>query len=132
MRSRNLIAWVAQLVAAGILAMASFMKLSGNPDSVQLFTTLGVEPWGRWLVGLAELTAVLLLIRPRTAVIGGMTGIALMVGAIGAHLTRLGISYNGDPSLFIMALMVLTASGLVVLLRRAGAATRPVEGPASA
>jgi hypothetical protein len=81
---------------------------------------------------LAELAAVLLLIRPRTAVIGGMIGVALMVGAIGAHLTRLGISYNGDLSLFIMAVMVLGASGLVVLLRRAGPATGPAEGPASA
>ena len=120
MRSRNLVAWAAQLLAAGILAMASFMKLSGSADSVQLFTTLGVEPWGRWAVGLTELTATVLLVRPRTAVIGGMVGLVLMIGAIAAHLFRLGIVYNGEPSLFVMALMVLAASGVVVLLRRAG------------
>jgi len=121
-RNRNIAAWIAQLVAAGILGMASVMKLTGNPDSVALFTTLGVESWGRWAVGLAELAAVLLLIRPRTAVVGGALGVILMIGAIGTHLTRLGISYNGDPSLFVMAVMVLAASVTVIALRRAAPA----------
>jgi uncharacterized ion transporter superfamily protein YfcC len=112
---------VAQILAAAILGMASITKLTGNADAIALFTTLGAEPWGRWLVGLAELTAVVLLLRPRTAVLGGGMGIILMVGAIGAHLTRLGVLYQGDPSLFIMALMVLAASVTVVGLRRAAA-----------
>jgi hypothetical protein len=124
-RSRTIVTWAAQLLAAGILGMASVMKLTGNPDSVALFALLGAEPWGRWAVGLAELSAVGLLLRPKTAVAGGTIGIVLMLGAIGAHLTRLGIAYNGDPSLFVMALLVLAASVTVVVLRR------PARGCAS-
>ncbi len=117
-RARPIVTWVATLVAAGILGMASMMKLSGNADSVALFTTLGAEPWGRFLVGLAELTAVVLLLWPKRALAGGALAVVLMIGAVGAHLTKLGIAYNGDPSLFVMAVMVLAAGITVVLLRR--------------
>ncbi len=117
-RITNITAWAAQLVAAGILGMAGVMKVTGNPDSVALFTALGAEPWGRWLVGLAELVTVGLLLRPSTAAAGGTLGLVLMVGALTAHFTRLGIDYNGDVSLFVMALVVLIASGIVVAKRR--------------
>jgi uncharacterized ion transporter superfamily protein YfcC len=98
--------------------MAALTKLRGVPDSVDIFTLLGVEPWGRILLGLVELAAALLLLWPRTAVIGGSLGLFLMTGAIGAHLLKLGIMYGGGPSLFIMALLVFAASGATVLLRR--------------
>jgi len=117
-RTRTIAAWAAQLVAVGILAMASVMKLMGNPDSVSLFTTLGAEPWGRWAVALTELAAVILLLRPKTAAAGGALAAVLMLGAIGTHLTKLGIAYNGDPSLFVMAVIVLVAGVTTVLLRR--------------
>jgi uncharacterized membrane protein YphA (DoxX/SURF4 family) len=119
----SIIPWVAQLVPAAILGMAAVPKLAGHPDSIALFTTLGAEPRGRWVVGLAELAAVILLVRPATAFFGGVLGIVLMIGAIGAHLTNLGVAYNGDPSLFVMALIVLVASLVVVALRRG--ASRP-------
>ena len=117
-KTRTITAWVAQLIAAGILGMASFMKLTSSADSVALFTTLGVEPWGRWAVGLWELITVVLLLRARTARLGGILGAVLMVGAVGAHLTKLGIAYQGDPSLFVMALVALSATVTVILLRR--------------
>ena len=118
-KTPSVIAWIAQLLAAAILGMAALAKLTSNPDSVALFTTLGVEPWGRYLVGACETVAVLLLLRPRTAVLGGLLATGLMVGAIGSHLFKLGVQYNGDPSLFGMAVVVLFAGILVVYLRRA-------------
>ena len=114
----NALAWAAALLAAGILAMASFFKLTGAPDSVQLFETLGAEPWGRYLVGLLELTAVILLVRPATAAKGAALALFLMLGALGTHLFKIGINYQGDGgTLFGMALGVLIASALVARLR---------------
>jgi hypothetical protein len=111
-------AWVAQVLAAGILAMAGGSKLAASADAVTLFTSLGAEPWGRRVLGLVEVLTAVLLLWPRTAALGGLIGIVLMIGAIGTHLFKIGILYNGDPSLFIMALLVLIASGTTVYLRR--------------
>ena len=115
----NVVAWVAQLVAGGILAMAGVMKLISHPESVALFETLGPEPWGRYLLGLVEVVTAGLLLLPSYARLGAFLAIAIMIGAIGSHLTVLGISYGGDATLFGMALVVLAAAIVVARLRRA-------------
>lgn len=115
-RIRSALPWIPQLVAAGILGMAGLSKLAGATDSIALFTLLGVEPWGRVLVGVLEGVATLLLLWPQRARIGAGLGAALMVGAIGTHLLKLGITYGGDPTLFLMACVVLGACA--VTLRR--------------
>ena len=112
-------AWILQLVAAAILAQTLFFKFSGAPEAVALFEQLGAEPWGRIGVGLLELVAVVLLLVPRTAGLGGLLGLGLMVGALFSHATRLGIEVQDDGgALFAMAVVTLVASGLVVFLRR--------------
>jgi uncharacterized membrane protein YphA (DoxX/SURF4 family) len=108
-RSRTILAWIAQVVAAGILGMAGVLKLTAAPDPVALFTLLGAEPWCRLLVGTLEVAATLLLLWPTTARVGAGLGAALMLGAIGTHLVKIGVFYGGDPSLFIMACVVLSA-----------------------
>jgi len=117
-RTRTVLSWVAQLVAAAILGMAGVSKLTGAADSVALFTLLGAEPTGRLALGSVELVATLLLLWPARAVIGASLGAFLMVGAIGTHLFRIGINYGGDPSLFIMACVVLISCGATIGLRR--------------
>ncbi|MGE3618087.1 MAG: DoxX family protein, partial [Gemmatimonadales bacterium] len=54
-----------------------------------------------------------------TAAIGAALAFGVMLGAIGAHLTRLGIDVQGDGgTLFYLALTVAAASLLVLGLRR--------------
>ena len=126
-RTQTMLAWVAQLVAGGILGLAGLMKLMAQPASIALFQELGAEPWGRYLVGLAELTAAVLLLIPATAARGGILALVLMAGAMGTHLFRIGINYNGDGgSLFGMAVTVAMAAGAVALLR--GRTDRRVDG----
>ncbi len=113
------ISWIAQIIAAVILGQSLFFKFAGAPEAVQLFTALGVEPWGRLAVGTFELVVVVLLLVPRTAAIGAIAAMGLMVGAIGSHLTVLGIDLQGDGgALFAMALIVLAASLTVAIIRR--------------
>lgn len=113
------VSWIAQLVAAGILGQTLFFKFTGAPEAIAIFTELGVEPWGRIALGVVELIAAVLLLFPKTAVYGGVIGVGLMVGAIGSHMTVLGIESNGDGgALFIMAIVTLIASAIVVLMRR--------------
>lgn len=113
--------WVAQILVAAILGQTLFFKLSGAPEAVSLFTKLGAEPWGRFGVATAELVAVALILIPRTIHLGAMLSVGLMVGAIGSHLTRLGIVVDDDGgTLFAMAMIVLVAASFVAWVRRQG------------
>jgi len=110
---------VAQLVAALILLQTLFFKFSGAAESKAIFEALGAEPWGRIGSGVVELIAAVMLLMPRTAALGGLIAAAVMVGAIGSHLTVLGIEVNGDGgTLFGMACAVLICGLLASLLRR--------------
>jgi hypothetical protein len=115
----RIVSWIAQLAAAVILGQTLFFKFSGAPESVQIFEQLGAEPWGRIGSGVMELVAVVLLLTPRLAALGGLLASGLMVGAIGSHLTRLGIEVAGDGgTLFAMAWVVLISGTAVAYLRR--------------
>lgn len=118
-RTASLASWACQLTAAAILGQTLFFKFTGAPESRYIFSTLGLEPWGRIGTGIAELVAVALLIYPRTSVLGAVLAMGLMGGAIMSHLTRLGIEVQGDHGLlFKLAITVLVASVVVVVLRR--------------
>jgi hypothetical protein len=118
-RNATLLSWACQLTAAAILGQTLFFKFTGAPESRYIFSTLGLEPWGRIGTGVAELIAVALLLYPKTPVLGAVLAVGLMGGAIMSHLTRLGIEVQGDHGLlFKLALTVLVASLLIVTLRR--------------
>lgn len=125
-RTRTL-SWILQVVAAAILGQTLFFKFTGAPEAVWIFTTLGVEPYGRIFTGVMELVAVVALLVPRTAALGAALSLGLMVGAIGSHLAILGIEVQGDGgTLFVLALVTTAASAVVLWLRRA---ELPVVGP---
>ncbi len=116
-KSRLYILWIARLIAALILLQTLYFKFGAAPESVYIFSRLGIEPWGRIGAGVAELITSVLLLIPRTSWLGALTGIATMLGAIGAHLTVLGIEVQDDGGyLFFLALVVLLSCALIMLL----------------
>lgn len=118
-KKTTLLSWFFQITAAAILAQTLFFKFSGAEESKYIFSTLGVEPWGRILAGCVELVAVSLLLHPRTAVFGALLSAGVMTGALGSHLTKLGIVVKDDGGLlFVLAVVVLMASAVVLFLRR--------------
>jgi hypothetical protein len=111
---------VLQVVAAGILLQTLFFKFTAAEESVYIFSTLGIEPWGRIASGVAELVAAALLLYPATAAFGAAFAMGVMAGAIVSHLSILGIEVRDDGGLlFALALTVFAASGVVLVLRRA-------------
>lgn len=115
----SLVSWACQITAAVILAQTLYFKFTGAPESRYIFSTLGIEPWGRLGTGVAELIAVALLLYPRTPALGALLAIGLMGGAIMSHLTKLGIEVQGDHGLlFKLAITVLLTATVVLLLRR--------------
>ena len=116
----QILSWVLQVTVAGILLQTLFFKFTGAEESVYIFSTLGAEPWGRVGSGVVELVAAVLLLVPATAPFGAVLTMAVMAGAIGSHLTVLGIEVRGDGGLlFGLAVTAFVASTIVLLIRRA-------------
>ena len=110
---------VARLAAAFIMGQTLYFKFTGSPESMYIFKMVGMEPWGRWLIGISELIACILLLVPRTAWAGGVLAVGIMVGAISMHLTILGIEIMNDKGqLFYYALIVFLCGLYVVFHNR--------------
>lgn len=104
-----------RLIVAVILLQTLYYKFGAHEDSVYIFTTLGLEPYGRIGIGVMELIASILILLKRTSWAGALLTVGLMAGAIFSHLTQLGIQVKGDGGqLFYMALGTWILS-LVVL-----------------
>jgi uncharacterized membrane protein YphA (DoxX/SURF4 family) len=111
--------WVLSLVAAIIMLQTLYFKFTANPESVYIFTAVGMEPWGRIGTGIAELIASILLLIPSVRYIGAFLGAGIMLGAIASHIFLLGIEVQGDGGyLFILAFVVLLSSGILLLLEK--------------
>jgi hypothetical protein len=107
--------WTARLIAAIILIQTLYFKFTGAPESVYIFTTIGMEPWGRIGVGIMEMIAAAMLLFSATAWLGGALAFGLMFGAIGMHLTVIGISVEQDGGyLFFLAVVVAVCSAFVL------------------
>jgi len=118
-RAQTVVSWLLQLAVAGILLQTLFFKFTGAEESVYIFSTLGVEPWGRIGSGIVELMAAVLLLVPALAPLGALLAMGVMAGAIVSHLTVLGIEVMGDGGLlFGLALLVFIGGAIVLLIRR--------------
>ena len=118
MKIATIFPWLLRLVAAVIMLQTLYFKFTGHPQSVALFTQLGMEPWGRIGIGILELIASVLILYPRTTGWGAALGTGLMGGAIFFHLTKLGIFVDGDPVLFIYALITFICCLILVIKYR--------------
>ena len=114
---KNVLSWTLRIVAAVIMLQTLYFKFTAAPESVYIFTTIGLEPFGRIGIGVMELIASALILFTPTLVWGALLAMGLMSGAIFFHITKLGIEVQGDGGqLFYYALIVFIASGILVLL----------------
>ena len=118
MKFRTILLWVLRLLAAVIMLQTLYFKFSAHPQSVKLFTELGMEPWGRIGTGIFELIASILILNPRTTGYGAVLGMGLMAGAIFFHLTKLGIVFDGDAVLFTYAVTVFICCAILTFFYR--------------
>ena len=108
----KVIVWISRIVAALIMLQTLYFKFTGAEESVYIFTEVGMEPWGRFGVGIGELIASVLILIPRTAWFGGLIAMGFMTGAIAMHLFILGIVvFDDGGQLFIYAIIVFLCGG---------------------
>ena len=106
--------WVAQIIAALILIYPAYLKLTAAAIEIQLFTNLGMEPVGRYIIGMLELVASVLLVT-KQRVTGAILGAGIMLGAMIAHITVLGIY---PLSIVLLGFTAFLLCVLIVILRR--------------
>jgi hypothetical protein len=132
-----------RILGYALAAFMAFMGLQKFMGSVPIFTIIEtniaaqwgldlpwIEPWGRFATGGLEIIAAALLVLGRRLE-GGALSVAIIVGAIGAHLTVLGISTpmssdpgaEASPMLFMMAIAggMLSAAVFLGAARKMGA-----------
>ena len=115
----QVLGWGARIVVAVILLQTLFFKFTGAEESIYIFETLGVEPWGRYGSGVVELVASVLILVPRTVAIGAAIALGTISGAILSHFAVLGIEVQGDGGLlFILAIVVFACAALTLWLHR--------------
>lgn len=96
-----------------------YFKFTGAPESVQLFTTIHMEPWGRIGVGILELIASVCIIIPAARFWGALLGAGLMAGAIFFHATIIGIiDPSGSSMLFVYAVVTFLCCVILLVLNR--------------
>lgn len=118
-KTTKIISWAARIIAAVIMLQTLYFKFSGAPESVYIFSTIGMEPWGRFGIGTGELIASVLILIPSTCWMGAILAIGLMSGAIFFHITKLGLVVMDDGGqLFIYGVLVWVASFLVLVIHR--------------
>ncbi len=116
---KKIISWIAAIVSAIIMLQTLYFKFSAAPESVYIFSTLGIEPWGRIGSGIGELIASVLILIPSLRWIGALLGLGIISGAIIAHITKLGIAVQGDGGyLFILAVIVFISCGICLYIEK--------------
>lgn len=109
----------ARALAALIMLQTLFFKFSASAESVYIFTTIGMEPWGRIGIGVGELIASILLFVPYFSWVGAFLGVGLMSGAIFFHLTVLGFEIMNDGGyLFLLAIVVMICCVFVLYFKK--------------
>jgi hypothetical protein len=113
------VSWICRVVAAVILLQTLYFKFTGAPESVYIFTKVGLEPWGRIGSGVVELIAAVLILWPGLSWLGAGIALGVIGGAIMSHLTVLGIVVMNDGGLlFILAVIVAVCSAVVLWIHR--------------
>lgn len=125
--ARTVITYVLSIFIAFVFIQSLFFKFSGADESVFIFQTIedwsGIsffEPGMRWVVGLSELAASIILFIPGIQVLGALMAFGIISGAIFFHLfTPLGIEvFNDGGELFFLACGVWVSSVILLLIRR--------------
>ena len=99
---RNVAGWILCLLLAFVFIMVGGMKLSGRPNMVQEFEQVGLGQWFRYFTGILEVSGGVGVLIPRYSRWAALLLVAVMMGAIVAHLTVI----HNPPTLPALLLVI--------------------------
>ncbi len=114
---KNKILWVLRLAISAILLQTLYYKFTAHPDSVFIFESLGVEPFGRIGLGIIELITAILILINSTRILGLLLSLLIILGAIFSHFIVLGLQIANDGGgLFSLAIIVFICSVISLII----------------
>lgn len=119
-KKQKIISWIFQIIAATILGFAAYEKFFGNEISGMVFNQLKMGDHGRKLIGVIESLSAMMLITSNLCHFGALLGLGIMLGALIAHITVLGVNVNNDGGMMVgfMCLNIISCSTVIYIRRR--------------
>ena len=108
---RNITLWLLTIVSAAMFLLAGVLKLAGVQMEVDMFATIGIGQWFRYVTGLLEVGGAVGLFVPAVANYAALLLATVMLGAITTHLFIIG----GNP---LVPILLLAATATIAWLRR--------------
>lgn len=120
MKKEIILSWVLQIICAGIMFAAGYSKMSSNPASIEIFSALGMEPTGRWIIGVIEISCGFALLTKRLSALGAFITFGVMLGAFIAHASVLGfiIQNDGGKHMIMLGTVILSSCGVMYFRRK--------------
>lgn len=87
--------WVLRISAGLVFLVVGLAKFQSRSIWVQLFANIGLGDWFRYLTGVLQCTAGLLMLVPRTTKGGAALAACTMAGAVAVHLFVLDTGVGG-------------------------------------
>ena len=88
--AKKVAVWIPILLLVFIFVPQGWAKFSDSSGWARAFRIWGYPDWFRVTIGVVELSAVLFLLWPRTALIGAALIICVMLGGMGTHVVKEG------------------------------------------
>jgi hypothetical protein len=85
-KTRKIIGWTLSSIVLLLMAASAIDKISGSAHALEMTRSFGITPAIYRLLGIAELTSVILFMIPRTALLGLLLLSSYLGGAIATHL----------------------------------------------
>ena len=111
--AKVLAAWVPALLLILIMTPAGLAKFHDDSGWARAFRHWGYPVWFRVLVGVMEIGAAVFLLWGRTAAIGALLVIVVMLGGMGTH-----VAFDNGRHL-TSEVVPLTLATIVLVMRRA-------------
>lgn len=119
MKITFLLSFVLRIAISLIYLQTLYFKFTGHPDSVYIFSKLGLEPYGRIGVGVIELIVSILLLINKTKLLSIIVSLSIITGAIASHLLVIGITIKEDDGgLFTLAIIIFTLNIVLIYLHK--------------
>ena len=121
--------WLPAILLVLIFAPQGWAKFDDASGWAKAFRHWGYPDWFRMLIDVVELSGVAMLLLGRTAALGALLLICVMLGAMATH-----VAFDGGRHM-TSEIVPLTLSTIVLIIRRgqligwSGAQRRPAEMP---
>ena len=112
-RAATVALWALRVLLAVMFVMAGLAKLGGEAAMVEMFATIGIGQWFRYVVGTLELAGAVGVLIPRLSRLAALGLVCLMAGATVTNLIVLGASPLLPIGVLLASAVVAWGSGPV-------------------